>query len=262
MLKYINKLQDKRVLVLGGTSGIGFCVAEACVEHGARVIVASSRQTNIDKTIQRIQTSYPEAGDRISGKTCDLSGDDMEDQIKSLYDFATDNNTNKLDHVVNTAGDSFKLVKLADATYEDAMKMGKVRYFGGLFLAKHASTYMNVSAESSFTNTSGVNSEKPGENFSAIIGFATAKEGMTRGLAKDMKPIRVNCVSPGAVQTELFSQFGDEATVKSIVEKFKALTLTGTIGTPENLAESYLYCMKNYFVTGRTLQAEGGYLLI
>ena len=59
--KYISKLQGKRVLVLGGTSGIGFCVAEAAVEHGATVIISSSRQAKIDNTIQRLTSSYPEA---------------------------------------------------------------------------------------------------------------------------------------------------------------------------------------------------------
>ena len=57
--KYTNKLVGKRVLVLGGTSGIGFCVAEACVEFGAIVTVASSRQEKIDKTIEAPHGELP-----------------------------------------------------------------------------------------------------------------------------------------------------------------------------------------------------------
>lgn len=262
MPKYTNKLQGKRVLVVGGTSGLGFCVAEACVEHGAIVTVASSRQSKVDETIKRIQTSYPDVGDRIKGKACVLGGEDMEDQIKALYVFATDDGANKLDHVVNTAGDKFGLVKLSEITFEVGLGFSKVRYFGSMFLAKYAMDYMNMSPESSFTNTSGVNSAKPGDGWSAIIGLDTAKEGMTRALAKDMKPIRVNCVSPGAVKTELFNNFGDEERVQQIVEMYKGMTLTKTIGTPEDLAESYLHFMKNYFVTGTILQADGGYLLV
>ncbi|KAF3931903.1 hypothetical protein ABW20_dc0100216 [Dactylellina cionopaga] len=262
MPKYLNKLEGKRVLVVGGTSGIGFGVAEACIEHGAIVTVASSRQAKVDQTIARIKASYPDAGSRIQGKTCDLSGDNQEEEIISLYKFATDDGKNKLDHVVSTAGDSFALIKLPDITYDVVSKFGKVRYLGSMFMAKHAPEYVNVSAESSFTVTSGVNSEKPGDGWSAIVGMATAMEGMTRGLAKDMKPIRVNCVSPGAVKTELYSQFGDEATVEKVIEMYKGQTLTKTIGLPEDLAESYLYVMKSSFVTGTVLQADGGYLLV
>ncbi|KAK6530168.1 hypothetical protein TWF694_003535 [Orbilia ellipsospora] len=263
MPKYINKLEGKRVLIVGGTSGIGFGVAEACVEYGAIVTVASSQQTKVTAAVDRLKAAYPESADKITGKTCDLSADNMEENIKNLYDFATSNGAHKLDHVVDTAGDLHNMnQKLAAVTYTPDPKYGRVRYFGPMMLAKYALEYMNSSPESSFTLTSGVMAHKPREGLSAIIGLASAKECMSRALAVDMKPIRVNTVSPGAIKTEMWDMFGDEKAVAGMIQLFKSKTLTGTIGLPEDTAESYLYCMKNHFLTGRTLHAEGGFLLV
>ena len=258
--KYTNKLEGKRVLVIGGTSGIGFCVAEACVEFGAIVTVASSRQEKIDKTIDRLTTSYPDAKDRISGHPCDLSGPDTEDNLKALCEFATKDG--KLDHVVNTAGDSFGLVKLSDVTPADIQKHGQVRFVGRMLTAKVASQYMHQTSQSSLTSTSGVNGTKPGAGWSAMTGWGAACEGMTRGLAVDLKPIRVNCVSPGAIDTELFDAIGGGGRRQQILDFYKSKSLVGDVGKPEDTAEAYLYLMRDKFVTGTTILTDGGYVLV
>ena len=258
--KYANKLHNKRVLIIGGTSGIGFGVAEACVEFGAIVTVASSRKEKVEKTIQRLVTSYPDAKDRISGHTCDLASDDVEGELKTLFEFAAKDG--KLDHLVNTAGDSFGLVKIGDITAADIQKHGKVRFAGTLLMAKYAPQYMNQTSDSSITTTGGVNSTKPGEGWSSMAGWGSAKEGMARGLAVDLKPIRVNCVSPGAIDTELFDRFGSRGSREQIVEMYKNKTLVKRIGKPEDIAEAYLYLMRDGFVTGTTLLSDGGYVLV
>jgi NAD(P)-dependent dehydrogenase (short-subunit alcohol dehydrogenase family) len=257
--KYTNKLQGKRVLVLGGTSGIGFCVAEACVEFGAIVTVASSREEKVNKTIERLTTSYPEAKDRISGHSCDLASPDVEANLTTLFEFATKDG--KLDHVVNTAGDSFGLIALKDATAEKIQKMGTVRFMGMLLMAKLCPQYMHQTSESSITSTGGVASAKPSAGWSAMAGWGAGKEGMTRGLAVDLKPIRVNCVAPGAILTELWDSFSG-GNVQAIVDMYKSKTLLDKIGMPEDTAEAYLYMMRDTFITGTTLYTEGGYLLI
>jgi len=259
-IKYASKLQNKRVLVLGGTSGIGFCVAEASVESGAVVIVASSRQEKIDKAIERIKTAYPEKAYNISGTPCDLASPDVESSIKKLLEFATNGGKDKLDHIVNTAGDSFSLIKIQEATVENIEKHGKVRFVGAVMLAKLAPQYMHSSPASSISLTGGVNATKPNPGWSVSAGWGAAKEGLARGLAVDLKPIRVNSVAPGAIRTEMFEAV-HKGRAEEIIEYYKAKTLTGTIGTPEDMAEAYLYLMKDQFITGVTLGSDGGFLL-
>ena len=258
-LKYSNKLQGKRVLVIGGTSGIGFSVAEACVEFGAIVTVASSRQEKIDKTIERLTTSYPDARERISGHPCDLAGAAVEGNLKTLFDFAAKHG--KLDHVVNTAGDSFGLVKLGDVTPADIQKQGEVRFTGSLLMAKLAPQYMHQTNLSSITLTGGVNSTKPGPGWSVTVGWGSAKEALARGLAVDLKPIRVNCVVPGAIETELWDSFGVGGRRQQIKDLYKSKSLLDTVGQPEDMAEAYLYIMRDAFVTGTTILSDGGYVL-
>ena len=205
--KYTNKLEGKRVLVIGGTSGIGFYVAEAWGPNTMPLpLLPSSRQEKIDKTIQRLPASYPDAKDHVSGHPGDLASPDVEGSLKALFEFATKDG--KLDHVINTAGHRFGLVKIGDVTAEDIQKHSKVRFVEALLMAKLAPQYMHQTNQSSITSTGGVNSTKPGPGWSVMVGWGSGKEGMARGLAVDLKSIRVSCISPGAIETELWDSFG------------------------------------------------------
>jgi NAD(P)-dependent dehydrogenase (short-subunit alcohol dehydrogenase family) len=236
-------------------------VAEAAIEHGAIVVVASSRQANIDKTIKRIREQYSDAEQRIQGKTVDLSAEDLEQQISALYDFATENGKHKLDHIVSTAGDSFALVGLTDLTPQQVQNAYKVRMVGSITLAKVGLKYLNKSPTSSITFTTGVNCTKPsGRGWAALAPVGTAIVGLVHALAHEMKPIRVNCVSPGAVHTELFDSFAGDK-LEEVLAMYRAKTLTDTVGKPEDLAECYVSIMKNAFLTGREIAVDGGYLL-
>jgi NAD(P)-dependent dehydrogenase (short-subunit alcohol dehydrogenase family) len=260
--KYTTKLQNKRVLILGGTSGIGYCVAEASIESGATVIISGSRQPKIDATIERIKSTYPDCGERLSGHACDLANTELlEQNIESLLKFATHDGNKKLDHVVFTAGDSFTVKSLADMTVESIHKLGTVRFVAAILLGKLlVPSYMTSSPESSVTLTGGVNSTKPGAGWGVLAGWGAAIEGLSRGFAVDLKPIRVNCVAPGAVHTELWQSFSDDR-LDLVLKHFRNMTTTGTVGRPEDLAETYLYCMKDQFVTGSVLHSNGGHLL-
>ena len=261
--KYTNKLHNKRVLVLGGTSGIGFCVAENALENGAVVIVASSRQESIDKTLSRLRGSYPDLTDNISGHTIDLRSDDAENAIISLLDSATNNGNAPLDHIVSTAGDSLALQPLSAfsgaATLEKAQR---VRIIAPMLIAKHApGKYLRSSNQSTITLTGGVNTHRPGVNWSIPVYAGAGLQGLVRALAVDLRPIRVNLVEPGAVETELFSRVYSGETLEKMLAEFKKQTLTGAIGRPEDVSELYVYFMRDPFVTGQSVLSEGGLLL-
>jgi len=261
--KYTNKLYSKRVLVLGGTSGIGFCVAENALENGATVIVASSRQESIDKTLSRLRESYPDLTGQISGHTIDLRSDDAEASIISLLDAVTNSGKDLLDHIVSTAGDGLAIEPLsAFASAEKLFGAQRVRVVAPILIAKHApGKYLRTSNHSSITLTGGVNSYRPGNNWTIPAATGTALQGLVRGLAVDLRPIRVNLVEPGAVDTELFGKVFNEEQLEQFREEFKKQTLTGAIGRPEDVSEAYLYFMRDAFVTGQCNLTEGGLLL-
>lgn len=264
--KYTNKLHNTRVLVLGGTSGIGFCFAENALENGATVIVASSRQSSIDRTISRFQQSYPDLPpSRVSGHVIDLRNPndlELEAGIVELLKFATNDGKHLLDHIVSTAGDALAIGGICEFAGTSTLASAlRVRTVAPLFLAKHApGKYLRVSSRSSITLTGGVNTYKPAPNWFMISLMGGAVDGMMRGLAVDLKPIRVNVVAPGAIHTELFDRsFGEGK--DGMVESFAKGTLVGKVGTPEDMSEAYVYVMRDGFLTGQTVLSEGGSLI-
>ena len=86
---------------------------------------------------------------------------------------------------------------------------------------------------------------------------------MVRGLAVELRPVRVNLVAPGAIETEILDKYsgGNEARRKRLVELYTAKSLLGRYGRPEDTAEAFLYIMRDEFVTGHVLCTDGGYLL-
>ncbi|KJZ71235.1 hypothetical protein HIM_09378 [Hirsutella minnesotensis 3608] len=261
-LRYVNNLQRRRVLVFGGTSGIGFCTAEAALENGAEVIISSSNPEKITRSLERLRSGAAAKGigdtAQISGYACDL-GDAAkveENPVKTL-DAATENGTRPLDHVAFSAGSLLKVPKIPEITVEDFHHLTQVRLVAPMILAKLLPRYMHQSVSSSLTLTSGTVGDRPLPGWAAISSCSAAVEGLGRGLALDLKPIRVNTVSPGAVNTEIFSDIPEDR-LPLALENFKKSSLTNTVGTPEELAETYIYCMRNTFTTSSVIVADGG----
>ncbi|RMZ90058.1 hypothetical protein DV736_g2724, partial [Chaetothyriales sp. CBS 134916] len=260
--KYLGKLQDKRVLVVGGTSGIGYGVAEGTIEFGARVIVASRTQANVDKAVNQLKSTYPERAANICGHTVVLGAADAEDQLQTLFDFATNGGKDKLDHIIDTAGDleSMMNLNIETITPELIAKAHRVRFVGTALLAKFANKYLHKSHTSSFTMTTGVLTHKPSPGLGVAIAVAGGgKEQLTKGLAIDIAPIRVNAISPGVIETPLMAK---AAQVRSGArESWQSASLLKRIGRVEDTSEFYLAVMRSEFVTGTVIHVEGGYLL-
>ena len=257
--KYTSKLHDARVVIFGGTSGIGFCVAEAAIEHGAHVCICGSKQIKLEKAVSHLQSSYPDSASKIVGHICDLwVHDAIEHNIETVLKFATADA--KIDHIVYTAGDAIPMIPLADATTQSILRAGLVRFLGPLMLGKVAPQYMSAGPKSSITLTGGTISRKPPKGLTVMAAWGSGREGIMRGLAVDLAPIRVNMVSPGAVHTEAFDAIPNEV-LESVLQEYRDGTLVNQMGTPENLAEAYLYAMKDQFVTGKNLESDGGKLL-
>ncbi|KAH7356220.1 short chain dehydrogenase [Pyrenochaeta sp. MPI-SDFR-AT-0127] len=260
--KYSSKLRDSRILVIGGSSGIGFCVAEACVEHGAIVTVSSSNKDRVDKAVEKLKSSYPSAKERVFGLKVDLSNaDTLEDELKALLESTKEKLGGQLlDHVVFTAGNAIPTIKLEDMTMQSIVQAGQVRFFAPLLLAKFLPTYLKSSYTSSYAITTGTTSEKPVPDWSVVGSYAGGHHSMVRNLALDLKPIRVNGVSPGAIDTELWKMPVEQK--KMILKAVAGKMTTGRPGQPEDVAESYLAIMKDVNMDGSVIRTDGGYMLM
>ncbi|XRM48741.1 hypothetical protein ABZX51_011655 [Aspergillus tubingensis] len=281
----INKLTNTRVLLIGGTSGIGFAVARAALEHGASIILSSSTSEKVQSAISRLQQLYPDPAftSRITGKAYDLSDQStLETTITSLLDYATspsifpntnttapkgNNNNNEkvlLNHIIYTSGTRPSRIPISPSTTTLTPQLytqsETLRVLAPLMLGKYAKAYMVDENTSSMTFTSGVLASKPvpGTTLGAMAGSALG--GLVRGLAVELAPIRANVVAPGAVETEIFDTIGVEER-EAVKEMFRRGTVLGRVGRPEDVAEAYVWCMKDGFVTGVWVGSDGGALL-
>lgn len=239
--------------------GIGYAVAEALLENGSTVIVSSSNPSRVEKTVSQLQKSYPSASKRISGHACNLGKEEtLESEIVKLLD-----NVGQCDHIIHTAGDALAQMPIAKAEFSAIKQAGMVRFFSVLLLGKHAPKYLKGGRESSLIFTTGGVSERPIPDWTVVNGYATGLHGICRGLALDLKPIRVNLVSPGAVNTELWANSGfTEDQTKGMFESFESKLPTGKVPGPEDIAEAYLYLLKDNNVTGTVISSNSGHFLV
>ncbi|KAB2571248.1 Short-chain dehydrogenase/reductase SDR [Lasiodiplodia theobromae] len=267
--KYVSKLAGKHVLIIGGSSGIGYGVAEASLEHGATVTISSSNASRLDAAVAKLSTSYPTAAadSRISaGVVCDLSNEDtLEANIANLFATITGRPSPAntiINHVVYCAGDALATLPLADASLPRIKQAGAVRFFGPLLAAREAAKHLPRSTTSSFTLTSGSVAQRPLPGGWAVVGsYATGLLGMARSLALELAPVRVNCVAPGVVDTGLWRTMGDaekEEMFRGVEEKLP----TGRVGRVEDVVEAYLYLMRDGNATGSVVSTNGGALLV
>ncbi|KAJ5515073.1 NAD(P)-binding protein [Penicillium fimorum] len=259
--KYIGQLRSSRILVIGGTSGIGFAVAEAALEHEAIVTIAGSNAAKLERALSRLSPSSPAAGSGcVQGLQCDLGDTQtVEENVERLLKFAAGDG--KIDHIVITAADMTQPPALDNLTVNDIQRHGVIRLVAPLMVAKHLPRYMDKEAQNSLTLTSGAHCVKPDPGWTVISGYCGAVEAMVRGLAVDLKPLRVNVVAPGAVLTEAVRDvLGDAAELAIKMAKDKSTV--GQVGTPESVAQAYLYLMKDQYTSGSTLATNGGMLLI
>ncbi|KAH6959246.1 hypothetical protein DER45DRAFT_565613 [Fusarium avenaceum] len=259
--KYVSKLAGSRVLVIGGSSGIGFGVAEAAIQNGAAsVFISSSSQSKISTAIERLKANNESAKAQLHGVPCNLgSPDTLTSDVKNL--FAEVAKSGKLDHVVFTAGDKLAVGKLEDFSLDDIRQAGTVRFFAPIVVAQQLREHLNQSDASSFTVATGGATEHCSKDWTVMYSYLSGLRGMIRGLAVDLAPIRVNAVAQGPIETELWDHVKQIGYWDNVTARLKGRMTTGAIGQVEDVAEAYVYLMKNKNASGSVVETTGGTLL-
>jgi NAD(P)-dependent dehydrogenase (short-subunit alcohol dehydrogenase family) len=233
-------LAGKRVVVLGGSSGIGFAVARAALEQDAMVHIGSS-------STDKISAAAALLGEEAGGSVIDLAD---EASIEAFF-----TNHGPLDHLVYTAGDwtrrGLKIGPEFDAA--QAQASFDIRFWGILRTLKFALPL--IAADGSITLTSGLYAHRPAKGSAFSTALTGAVEHLTQGLAIELAPIRVNVVTPGFIATEAWARLPAEA-VDAMV-KNQPLPRAGD---PAEAAEAYLYFMRAGFTTGQRAIVDGGAL--
>jgi len=238
-------LASKTVVVVGGTSGIGFAVAKASLASGAaHVIVASSSAERVATTVSILEA---DAKGRVTGETLDAKN---TASIKKLFE-----TIGPIDHLVWTSGESLKIgYPDIDLDSEEIRGFFDVRFWGPVNAAKYA----QIKKGGSITLTIGSVVVKPQKKWSIVAGVAGAVDSVTRGLAVDLAPVRVNVISPGLVKTELWQDLPEDQRER-LFETAAEKLLVKHVAVADEIAEAYLFVMKCDYITGQRIEVDGGY---
>jgi NAD(P)-dependent dehydrogenase (short-subunit alcohol dehydrogenase family) len=232
-------LAGKKVVVVGGSSGIGLATAEMAKANGADVVIASRNAEKVNA-----------AADKIGAEG--ISADVTDD--RSVIDLFRA--VGPVDHVVVSAAQlrtgPFKTVAM-----EDVRATLEAKLWGAWRCAGAA----EIRPGGSLTLVSGFLSIKPRPN-SAIVSVANgALESLTRALALELAPIRVNCVSPGIIDTPIRAAM-PEAARKEMLAKVAAGLPVGRVGLAEDIARQIISFMENGFMSGAIVYLDGGALIV
>lgn len=243
------------IVVIGGSSGIGFAVAKLALTAGARVTIVSSNPSRIKTAMDNLKQAVP--GGQIDGYECNLRANNVEAQLEAAFTKTVAANDGQLlDHIIFTAGDPLAIKPVTELDVNFIQDAGKVRFVAPLLLAKLAPRFVKSHYSSSLILTGGAGSQKVLPNWSVVASYLAGLHTMTRNLAVELKPIRVNHVCPGAVDTELWGPDRE-----AIIAQYSETAFMGRAASADEVAEAYLYLMKDTNSTGSTVNTNGGALL-
>jgi dihydroanticapsin dehydrogenase len=248
------KLKDKVAIVTGGGTGIGRATSILLAKEGARVTVAGRREEKLIETIEKIK----ENGGVAHHVTADISRE--KDTLRIVKE--TVNEFGKLDILVNNAG-VFKGIPLVETSEEDYNYIMDINLKGTFFMCKHAVTEMKEGGV--IVNVASTLGIKGFRGFTTAA-YSASKAGvimLTKALALELacRRIRVNCVCPGVVETELFETLGiPKEKIPERMKMWEEFHPIGRNGKPEDVARAILFLASDdsSWATGAILALDGG----
>lgn len=234
-------LQDRTVLVVGRGGGIARAVTLAVRGAGAKVVVAGRDRDVLD-------AAYDDPG--IRAEAVDLTD---ERSIASLAE-----RLGQVDHVVSTASARAR-GRVADLTQGPLLLSLNTKVIGPVMLAKHFATRMPQ--DGSFVFFSGSSALKPTVGVLGVAITNAAVDVLTRALAVELAPIRVNAISPGTVDTGAWDGLGEDKKRELFADR-AARNPARRMGTTQDIGEAVLFALTNTFMTGVSLPIDGGEPLV
>jgi NAD(P)-dependent dehydrogenase (short-subunit alcohol dehydrogenase family) len=246
-------LRGRRVVVVGGTSGMGLGGVRAALALGAAVVVAGRRPVAERRPVLEADgDAAAGAAGRVSHAVVDVED---ESSVRALFD-----GMDVLDHLFVTAapapGSSGAFLDQDVAT---ARRYLDGKFFGSWACARYAAPLLRPGG--SITFLTGVAAVRPRPGNAMVTATFAALEAFSRALALDLAPVRVNTIRPGFTDSDMWAFMGDgerDALRRQVREALPA----GRIGTVEDIGQAATFLMTNPYVTGAVLEISGGESLV
>lgn len=231
------QLKNRNMVIIGGSSGIGFATAKLAQAHGATVTITGRNPAKLERAAK-------ELGD-VQKAIVNVANEVEIQQLMAQFDH--------IDHLV-VLGASLTSGKVIDTALEELGRPIYERIWGAIYAVRYAVPKMS---DGSITLTSGLFSTRPIAGMAIVAAAVGGIEAMSRALALELAPIRVNAIAPGYIDTPLL-QAAFEDQYESLVKAQAATLPVKRIGTAEEAARSILFMTTTSFITGEVLHLDGG----
>ncbi|HEY6871340.1 MAG TPA: SDR family oxidoreductase [Geobacteraceae bacterium] len=236
-------LKEKKVVIIGGSSGMGLASAKAAAAEGAYVLIAGRSQERLKKALDEIEGE-------AEAHALDVT---REEEVRDFFA-----GLGTYDHLVTTAatGAAGPFLEIESAAVRSVFES---KFWGQYFAARYGAG--GILPGGSITMFAGVASRKPLPGLVAYAAVNGAIEGLCRTLAVELAPLRVNVISPGIVMTPAYREMPEaerEAMFRAMADKLPVKR----VGRPEDVARTVLYLMQSGYTTGTVVHVDGGHCLV
>ncbi|MCO6007510.1 SDR family oxidoreductase [Actinoallomurus purpureus] len=229
-----------RVVVLGGTSGIGLAIAESCAANGDEVLVTGRDPEKLQAVSEKVAVA-----EAVDGRS--------EEDVRDFFA-----RHGRFDHLVLALSGAGGGGALRDLKLDDLRDAFEGKFFPHLLAAQASLDTIAEDGSITFITAVSAQAALPG-----TAGLAAINGGLERAvppLAAELAPIRVNAVSPGVIDTPWWSFLPEEQRREQFAA-YAEQTPVGRVGRPQDVADAVRYLMGAGFVTGTVLKCEGGLTL-
>jgi NAD(P)-dependent dehydrogenase (short-subunit alcohol dehydrogenase family) len=231
------QLKNRNVVIIGGSSGIGFATAEQAIIEGATVTITGRNQVKLQNAAKAL--------DKVKTVIVDIANEADVQQLMAELDH--------IDHLV-VLGASLSSGKIVDTSLQELIQPIHERILGAIYAVRHAAPKMS---DGSITLMSGLFSTRPVPGMAVSAAAVGGIEAMSRALCLELAPIRVNAIAPGYIDTPLLkAAFEDQ--YESVLKNQAAILPVKRIGTAKEAARTILFLMTTGFITGEVLHLDGG----
>lgn len=232
-------LENSKIIVAGGSAGIGLETVQVLSNKGATVIALGRNE----ERLKRVKSLCP---------TAHTAQVDASDRASLDYFFQKEG---KLDHLIIslTGGKGNGMFK--ELNLEDLLDGFKAKVIAHLNTVQAALPYMH--SEGSITLVTSISSKSGAIGTSGLAAINGSLDAMIPALAKEIKPIRINAIAPGVIDTEYWN-FMNPTDKEKAFENYASKIPLQRIGRPSEVANAILFVIENKYVTGTVIPIDGG----